>query len=67
MYYQQVSYSHHITFLNYYNYDSKVELFIDYDAFIAKCQELAVENANLTEEEDEHIMTVVEKVSIMSV
>lgn len=54
-------------FLNYYNYDSKVELFTDYDAFIAKCQELAVENANLTEEEDEHIMTVVEKVSIMSV
>lgn len=54
-------------FLNYYNFDSKIELFTDYEAFLDKCRELAVINENLTEEEDEHIMLVVEKVSIMSV
>ena len=56
-----------INFLNYYNFDAKPELYTDYEDFIAKCKALAADNENITEEEDNHIMVVIEKISIMSI
>lgn len=56
-----------VNFLNYYNFDAKVELFTDYDAFVSKCKELASANEGITEEEDNHIAFVIEKLSIMSI
>ena len=53
--------------MNYYNFDAKVELYTDYDAFINKCKELSKANECITEEEDNHIAFVIEKLSIMSI
>ncbi len=54
-------------FLNYYNFDSKVQLFNDYDGFIARCKELSEANREITDKDDEHIALVLSKISIMSI
>ena len=54
-------------FLNYYNFDSKVQLFNDYDEFINRCKELSEANKEITDEDDEHIALVLSKISIMSI
>ena len=54
-------------FLNYYDFDAKTELYSDYEAFMAKCRELASNNSSVTDEDDEHIALVLSKLSIMSI
>lgn len=54
-------------FLNYYEFDSKVKLFTDLGQFKKRAKQLAAGNQELSEEQREHISTVFEKISIMSV
>ena len=54
-------------FLNYYDYNAKVKLFKDASQFNKRVRQLAARNTELTDEEMEHIDTVFEKVSIMSI
>lgn len=54
-------------FLNYYNFDSKVELYSDYEAYISRCKEISALNLELTDKDDEHIALVLSKISIMSI
>ncbi|MCM1308581.1 MAG: hypothetical protein NC223_08285 [Butyrivibrio sp.] len=54
-------------FLNYYEFDSKVKLFTDLGQFKKRAKQLAARSAELTDEQREHISTVFEKISIMSV
>lgn len=54
-------------FLNYYNFDSKVKLFTDLKQFEKRAKQLAASNAELTEDNLEHINLVFEKLSIMSI
>lgn len=54
-------------FLNYYDYNAKVKLFKDASQFNKRVRQLAARNTELTDEEKEHIDTVFEKVSIMSI
>ena len=56
-----------INFLNYYDYNAKVKLFKDASQFNKRVRQLAARNTELTDEEMEHIDTVFEKVSIMSI
>ena len=54
-------------FLNYYNYDAKVTLYHDYEAYQKAVEALAAQYPTLSDEELNHIATVFEKVSIMSI
>ena len=56
-----------VNFLNYYNFNAKPELYTDYEAFMEKCKTLAANNVDITEEEDNHMVVVIEKISIMSI
>jgi hypothetical protein len=56
-----------VNFLNYYNWDTKVKLFMDLEKFEARLKELSVNQTDLSQEEKEHMDTVFEKLSIMSI
>lgn len=56
-----------VNFLNYYDFDAKVKLFTDYRQFEKRVKQLAAKNADITDEQREHIAVVFEKISIMSV
>lgn len=54
-------------FLNFYDYSAKVKLYTDYRQFEKKAGYFAARNSSITVEEKEHIQTVFEKLSIMSI
>ena len=54
-------------FLNYYNWDTKVKLYMNLDEFKARLYELSSQVDELSEEQKEHMETVFEKISIMSI
>ena len=54
-------------FLNYYDYDARVKLYTDLKQFEKKAVYLAGRNSELSEEQLEHVQTVFEKISIMSI
>lgn len=56
-----------VNFLNYYDFDTKVKLYTDLKQFTKKAKQLAGQNAEITEEQKEHILYIYEKISIMSV
>ncbi|MGN0374350.1 MAG: hypothetical protein ACI4EN_02530 [Butyrivibrio sp.] len=54
-------------FLNYYDFNSKVKLYKDIKTYEKRCSQLAAKNKELTDGQHEHIETVFEKISIMSI
>lgn len=54
-------------FLNYYDFNSKVKLYTDLKSYTKRCKELSIRNRDITEEQQEHILYVYEKISIMSI
>lgn len=54
-------------FLNYYDFNSKVKLYTDLKSYTKRCTELSIRNRDITMEEQEHILYVYEKISIMSI
>lgn len=54
-------------FLNYYNWDTKVKLYGDIEGFCTHLKELSAESGEVNPEEKEHMETVFEKLSIMSI
>lgn len=54
-------------FLNYYDFNAKVKLFKDSSQFNKRAKQLAERNHELTNEQNEHIELVFEKISIMSI
>lgn len=54
-------------FLNYYNWDTKVKLYGDIEGFGTHLKELSAESGEVNPEEKEHMETVFEKLSIMSI
>lgn len=54
-------------FLNYYEFNSKVKLYTDLKSYTKRCAELAIRNRDITDEQQEHILCVFEKISIMSI